>query len=249
MKKTLFYLYINFFILVSVYVAYPNEIEMLKPNLEVKEITPSSDYYGLETKWSVAQKMESDISAKVTYMDLEVFLAYGSHEAEKNDYSPQEKEERKKEILHLLEKYLVFKIILKHEENLDYTRISNWQVSFIDDGEKEYLPEKIEEGEAELTRGYTGPYYARTSWVYFSKYHDSNSEPVLTKDTRWISLKLSKELKAKELRWVFIQEEEERSPYYFYPYLKAFLVIVFVLLIFLVWITRPGKAQRNVKSM
>ena len=241
--------YIILFLLASGFAVYAEEMEGLKPTLDVKEIKPSSGYFGLEIKWSVEEGMGSGISAKMTYMDPEVFLAYVNYEAEKENWSPQEKEEKKKEILNLLKKYLIFRIFLKHQDNTDYTKITNWRIFLTDDLGNKYLPEKTEEGKAELKRGFTGPYYGRVSYVYFPKYRASNDKPVLTEVTRWMKIELSQSSKVKEFKWIFFQEDiEKRSPYYFYPYLKAFLVILLILLIFLVWITRPGKALRNTRG-
>ena len=199
--------------------------------------------------------MDSAISAKVTYMDPELFLASVDHEAESKKWSPQErwtpeeKEEKKKEVLNLLKDYLVFKIFLKHPDDPDYTRITDWHVLLVDDLQNKYLPEKIEEGEGELRKGFAGPYYGRISYVYFPKHHASDGKPVLNEGTQWMKIELSQGSKAKEFKWIFFEEgKEKRSPFYFYPYLKASLIISLILLIFIVWITRPGKALRNIRS-
>ena len=42
------------------------------------------------------QKMDSGVSIKVTFMDLEVYLAYVDFEAQKENYSDLEKLKRKK---------------------------------------------------------------------------------------------------------------------------------------------------------
>lgn len=238
------------FLLLGNSVAYPEQVEGLKPTLNVKDIKPSSDYFGLEIKWSVEKSMGSGVSAKVTYMDPEVFLAYINYEAEEENWSSQEEEKKKKEVLNLLEKYLIFKVFLKHPDDPDYTRITNWQIFLIDDFGDRYLPEKIEEGKAELRRGFAGPYYGRISFIYFSKYSASNGKPVLDKNTRWIKIEFSQssnKSNKKEFKWdFFLEGKERRSSYYFYPYLKVSLVILLILLIFLVWVTRPTKARGNI---
>ncbi len=152
--------------------------------------------------------------------------------------------------LNLLKQYLVFKIFLKHPDNPDYTKITDWGILLIDDLQVKYGPERIEEGKAELRRGYAGPYYGRISYAYFPKYRASDEKPVLDEDTQRMKIELSQSSKVKEFEWIFFQEgKRERSPYYFYPYLKASLVILLILLIFIVWITRPGKIPRNIRNI
>lgn len=244
-----------FFLLASSFAAHPDEIEGLRPTLDLENIEPSSGYFGLEIKWSVEKKVGFGISAKVTYMDPELFLASVDHEAESKKWSPQErwtpeeKEEKKKEILNLLKEYLAFKFFLKHPDDPDYTKITDWHVLLVDDLQNKYLPEKIEEGEGELRKGFAGPYYGRISYVYFPKHRASDGKPVLDEGTQWMKIELSQGSKAKEFEWIFFEEGKEGSSFYFYPYLKASLVILLILLIFIVWITRPGKALRNIRSI
>jgi len=247
--------FIIFFLLASSFVAHPDETEPLRPTLDLEHIDPSSGYFGLEIKWSVEKKMDFGISAKVTYMDPELFLASVDHEAESKKWSPQErwtpeqKEEKKKEILNLLREYLAFRIFLKHPDDPDYTKITDWHVLLVDDLQNKYSPEKIEEGKGELRKGFAGPYYGRISYAYFPRYRTSDGKPVLHEGTRWMKIELSQSSITKEFEWIFFQEGKgERSPFYFYPYLKASLLVLLILLIFLVWITRPGKALRNIRS-
>jgi len=252
-KKIIGWSIIFFLLLTTNFIGYSEEIKDLESSLNVKESIPSNDYFGLEIKWSVENDIDSDISAKITYFNPEVFLTYVNYEAKVKSWSSQEKERKKQEALNLLNEYLIFRFFLKSKKNPEYTKIinSDWQVCLIDDLGNKYLPEKIEEGEVDLKCSYSGIYYGRIIYMYFPKYH--NGKPVLTKDTRWMKIEISKNSKVKEFKWLFLQQQEGKertSSYcYFYLYFKAFLVILLILLIFLTWITRPGKALRNIRRI
>ncbi|RLE13288.1 hypothetical protein DRJ04_04590 [Candidatus Aerophobetes bacterium] len=235
---------------VGSFVAQAQEAEEgLVPTLKIEEAKPSSDYFGLEIKWSIEKDLGSGISAKITYMDPEVYLAYVNYLAKKRNFSPQKKEEKTKEVINLLKEFLIFKVLLKHNDNPDYTKITNWKVFLVDDEGNKYSPKKFNEGKAELRRGFAGPYYGRISYLYFSK-TNPDGKPILGENTRWMKIQLSQSSQTNEFKWEFFQQGKiQRSPFYFYPYLKISLVLLLIFLIFLVWITRPGKYIRNIKSI
>lgn len=247
---------IIFFILLTInFIGYSGEIKDPKSSLNVEEVKPSNDYFGLEIKWSVENNIDSDISAKITYFNPEVFLTYVNYEAKLKSWSSQEKEQKKQEVLNSLNEYLIFRFFLKSKKNPEYTKIidSDWQACLIDDLGNKYLPEKIKEEEAELKSSYSGIFYGRIIYVYFPKYNNFNGKPILTKDTRWMKIEISKNSKAKEFKWLFSQQQEGKertSSYnYFYLCLKVFLLALLILQIFLAWITRPSVALRNIRNI
>ncbi len=220
------------------------EAEQLKPTLEIKELGSVPEYYGLETKWSVEQKMGAGLAAKVTFMNLDVFLAYVENTALAKGYSDQEKQEKREEVMAILRNNLVFKVFLYHEKSGEYTKIKDWHLALFDDRGKRYQPANVEQGEAVLTRGYSSPYYSRTCWVYFPRTQQPGGEPILSEQTKWIKLRFSKGLKHIDFAWMFTKTREEKSATFFYPYVKAALTAVLVALVVAVWITRPGRAIR-----
>jgi len=257
-----------FFLATGIFGCYANEVEKLVPTLSVKEDESSSNYYALIEKWSIEKSLNSVI-VKVTYIDPEVAVASVEYNAEKEamgsieghvdlygekrkQLSSEEKKKKKIEALNLCKKYLLFRISIMHTDNPNHTKITNPNESIllIDELGNKHLPEKVEEGEAEFKKkGFASFFYQRDYDVYFSKYWGSNSKPVLTEDTKWMKIELAVNGTRKGFKWVFSQEEGsvERSPYYFYPYLKASIVILLILLIGLVWVTSPSKGLQKIK--
>jgi hypothetical protein len=221
----------------------------LEPHVDVDsvEIDPLADYYGLELKWNVEQNMASGITARITYMDPEVYFALVCFEASMQGKSEQEVEEEVEKARALLKKYIVFKVFIKHDDEPEKTVIGNWKITLLVDNKAEYRPYKTKEGEAELRKAHTGPYYGREAYVYFNRTKSSGKKAILNEDTRAIKIKLSNDSETVEFLWAFCEEalEGTRCPTAFHPYLKISLVIILGCLIVILWITRPKRVKQD----
>ncbi len=245
--KKIIYLSVLFILLALIFVvcAEAEEVEILKPTLDVKEVKPSSDYFGPEIKWSRKKDMGSDISAKIVYMDPEVFLSFVKYESNVKNWSPQKQEGEKKEILNLLNDYLIFKIFInqvKKYGKTDYINNIDWHICLIDDLGNKYFPVKIEKEKVDLISSHFGPCYQQICYLYFSKYNIfSGNEPILAEKTRWMKIELSSnQTKATEFKWDFFRSDKEKRDSIDYMYLiKIFILILLISLILLFWISRP----------
>jgi hypothetical protein len=231
---------------------YAQEGELLNPNIDIDifECDPLADYYGLELKWCVEKDMDSNVTAKITYMDPEVYLALVNFEAMMQGKTEAETQAIIDEAFNTLKQFLIFRVFTKHAEDPDLTNVSNWEITLTDDRKDTYSPVKIEEGEAELRKAHAGPYYGRVSFVYFSRYRSSGKKLVLNEETDWVRIKLSNSAEEAMFEWVFSEEalKAEKNPTAFHPYFKVMLIIVLLFLIILFWITRPKRFQLNSKG-
>jgi len=250
--QLIFYLSLCLIFLLYVFNVFSQEKkDILKPNKNAEEIKISSGYFGLEMKWSVINKINSNISVKTAYMDPEILLSYIEYESNKNSWSLNKKEEENKKALKLLNDYLIFKVWInenRNNKNTDSAFIKdvNWNVRLIDDLENEYYPKKIEKKEIELRRGGISSYYQQIINLYFPKYKDISGKPILCDETKWLKIELtSGKTKTQEFEWIFSEDmgssDKEKISYsniidYF---AKIILLIVLFLSIILYWKTRP----------
>ena len=226
------------------------EVEgLLEPHVDVAdyEFDPLADYFGLELKWNVEKSMSSGVTAKITYMDPEVYFALVGFELLMEGKSEKEIEGEVEKARALLADYLIFKIFTRHDDEPEKTAVDDWKITLRVDKKTEYEPEKIEQGEPELRKAHAGPYYGRETFVYFKRTRSSGKKLILNEDTRSIEIILSNDSETVDFLWAFCEDalEVQKCPTAFHPYLKVGLILILGYLIVLLWITRPGRVKRD----
>jgi hypothetical protein len=186
-------------------------------------------------------------------MDPELYLAYIRYKAEKENWSIQEKEQKKEEILNLMKKYLIFKVIRK-ENNREklLNEITKADVCLIDDSNNKYFPENITNEEANLNKSYSDIFYLATSYLYFPKYQANKNELILKENTKWIKIELKTNGKIKNFEWGFGANNRAENALgvsqSFYSFFKIFLLVLLILqiLLFLTLSILNLKARKNI---
>ena len=247
MKKIIFSIIVLIFFMSSIVVCAEEET-VLKPTINLENIEGSSDYFGLELKWRVNYE-----KITVIYMDPELYLAYIRYKAEKENWSIQEKEQKKKKILNLMKKFLIFKVIRKENNREKFNEITKADVCLIDDSNNKYFPEDITNEEANLNKSYSDIFYLATSYLYFPKYQANNNELILKENTKWIKIELKTNGKTENFEWVFgVKNSAENTlgvSRSFYSSFKIFLLVLLILqtLLFLTLSILNLKVKKNIR--
>jgi len=244
-KKIIFSLIILIFFMSNIVVCAEEKIA-LKPTINLENIEETSYYFTLESKWKV-----DDDKITVVYMDPEIYLAYIRYKAEKENWSIEKKEQKKEEILNLMKKYLIFKII-RRENNCEKLQngITKTDVCLIDDLSNKYFPENITNEEAYLSKFHSGFFFFATSYLYFPKYQAKKNELILNENTKWIKIELKTNKKTENFEWVFGDIIRAENTLGSDQSFKIFLLILLILQIILFLVLNILKLKaRKYKKM
>jgi len=150
------------------------------------------------------------------------------------------REERRRDLQAIFGKYTVFYVLLKTPDDEDLVKADDWKVAVKTTVGKVLAAEKMEGGEAELVSGYKEPVYQTKLMVYFPK-PGVNGKPidVLRGDYLIASNKVHQI--SEEMHWVSAASSAATSNPLTKAIFKTFISLLFVVLIALCLLTRPGR--------
>jgi len=150
-------------------------------------------------------------------------------------------EERRRELRDIYGKYIVFYVLLRTPDDQELLKPDDWRVSVKTTGGKELAAEKVEGSEPELVSGNTGPVYQTKLMVYIPR-SGADGKPtidILKGDYLVASNKAHQT--NEEMHWVSAASAAGKSSPLARILLKTFISLLFIALIALCILTRPGR--------